>query len=300
MPTPKTKEQANSKYHSYTLFSVTREDRLSRSQRIRDFFKEQPALAYLMAAINLEWTIRRAIVVLSPCPTKVLWKYFESGHIAGWNVYQAAWKKCISRMAKLRVDQTAFANLPYGKILTLAEIVYVGMDRNFRIQKPLGGASVTAKNLETALNLRHTLVHGQKGSLPCDSAKTNFDFLLNASESIAQYVETVLPVVWPEKKNESGIFGRIVRTKCRCQNYEKGKKCPFQMAWDDLEKVKTERVVTFGDAIQYLCFNKNIGDGSNLVKTTITTVEKEKLRRLMKMSFSKSTLKTLLQSITIE
>ena len=45
----------------YTLSSVTQEDRESRSKRIRDFFKEQPALAYLMAAFDFEWTVRRAM-----------------------------------------------------------------------------------------------------------------------------------------------------------------------------------------------------------------------------------------------
>ena len=186
---------------SYTLFSVTQEDRESRSKRIRDFFKEQPALAYLMAAFDFEWTVRRAIVLMSKCPISVIKARLDEKQYSGWNAYQGAWTCCVQ---KTRNDGTP----------TLGRIIFGG-DSSTDISKE------ERATVQAAMNFRNRLVHGIAGSIPADKADEAFDLLLNASKRLSVYVD---------EHNERVMFARAYGPLARCKKCSKRKGCNFQSA----------------------------------------------------------------------
>lgn len=202
---------------SYTLFSVTQEDRESRSKRIRDFFKEQPALAYLMAAFDFEWTVRRAIVLMSKCPISVIKARLNDKRYSGWNAYQDAWTCCVQ---KTRDDGTP----------TLGRIIFGG-DLSTDISKD------ERDTIQAAMDFRNRLVHGIAGSIPADKADEAFYLLLNASRRITTYVN---------EHNKRGMFARAYGPLARCKKCSKRKGCKFQSAKKVAEeqaknrKIKTE------------------------------------------------------------
>ncbi len=187
MSTKQTKKRA-----SYTLFSVTQEDRESRSKRIRDFFKEQPALAYLMAAFDFEWTVRRAIILMSTCPTALVKKAMEVKKVSGLGAYHRCWTNYVQKMRK-------------GTTPNLIEIVF---------DDPKETLSKTEQIhlLEKAMQLRHRLVHGVTGNIPADEAKDLLNMILSASEKITDYIND---------HAEKRMYARVIRRRERCKTCNK-------------------------------------------------------------------------------
>lgn len=184
---------------SYTLFSVTREDRKSRSQRIRGFFQTQPALAYLTAAFDFEWTVRRAILLMSKCPIPVIKARFDIKLYAGWNEYQDAWRCCVQRT---RNDGTP----------TLEQVVFGGLTTGKALKE-------MQASLKKAMVLRHRLVHGLSGSIPTDEADEKFDLLLTASESLTAFVDS---------HADRPMFSIANGPLAKCSKCPKRKRCKFQ------------------------------------------------------------------------
>lgn len=191
-------DNTESKRASYTLFSVTQEDRTKRSARIREFFKVQPALAYLMAAFDFEWTVRRAILLLGKCPIPVIKARFDNKRYAGWSDYQGAWTCCVQ---KTRNDGTP----------TLGRVIFGGPS-DCDISKE------ERASVQKAMEFRNRLVHGLSGSIPADEAKEKFKLLLTASERITNYVDD---------HSERRMFSIANRPLARCNKCPRRKRCKF-------------------------------------------------------------------------
>ncbi len=179
---------------SYTLFFVTRETRESRSRRIRDFFKVQPVLGYLMAVIDFEWTIRRAIVMMSGCPASVIRERLETRKYSGWGAYKDCWRLC--------VEETRNDGIP-----TLEHVVF--------------GDDITAEKQEAiglAFLLRHKVVHGQASSLPKVKANAGLEVLLVASENIVKFVDG---------HYGKSMFSRVYNPRARCKSCPRRTRCRF-------------------------------------------------------------------------
>ncbi len=196
---PQTAESPTIANASYTLYWVTLETRASREQRIREIFAKEPAWGYLMAAFDFEWTIRRAIILMSICPTALVKKSLEIGHVSSLGSYHKCWCKYVKRVLG-------------DSIPDLIDIVFD--DPN---------VALTTKDkirlLEDAMQLRHRLVHGVSGSIPAKLAKDFFETLLTASKKISAYVDT---------HAEKHMNERVIRRQERCDKCEKKRKCPLR------------------------------------------------------------------------
>lgn len=193
---------------SYTLFYVLRETRESRSKRIREFFKIQPVLGYLMAVIDFEWTIRRAIVMMSGCPAGVIKRLLETKKYSGWREYKDCWRICVEEMRGVGMP-------------TLEHVVF--------------GGTITGEKQEAmcaALLLRHRVVHGQESSLPKDKAKEGLEVIIGASENIVQFVD---------KHYGKPMFSRIHKPRIQCSKCLRRLRCRFPQARDEAQTVAEER-----------------------------------------------------------
>ena len=192
-------QDRTSKNASCTLYWVTRETRASRSSRIRDVFEKEPAWGYLMAAFDFEWTVRRAIVLMSTCPTAVLGMAMEARKPSGLLAYNNCWNRYVK---KLRQDE-------------IPDIIDIAFDdfTNRQTQKS------RVDQLNEAMQLRHRLVHGISGSIPAEKASNCFNMLLSASENISAYVDT-----HAEKK----MNDRVIRRQERCNGCQRRKACPLR------------------------------------------------------------------------
>ena len=202
---------------SYTLFSVTKENRQSRSERIRSLFNEQPALGYLLAVFDFEWTVRRAVLLLSKCPITVIKARFESKHYSGWATYQGCWTKCVQ---KTRDDV-----MP-----SLCQIIFA-KDANTDITKEERAL------VQKAMQLRHQLVHGLSGSIPSDKASVFFPLLLMWSERITTFVDGIAT---------KPMFARASNPLSRCMKCKRRNRCRFprerQAANEAAERKKRRRI----------------------------------------------------------
>ena len=202
---------------SYTLFSVTQEDRKSRSQRIRDFFQSQPALAYLIAAFDFEWTVRRAILLLSKCPLSVIKARFDNKRYAGWRDYQGAWTCCVQ---KTRNDGTPIL----GRVI-------LGGPSDCEISKE------ERASVQKAMEFRNRLVHGLSGSIPADEAKEKFKLLLTASERITKFVDD---------HSERRMFSIAYRPLAGCNKCPRRNRCKFP---DDKANAKKAAAIKRGKEV---------------------------------------------------
>ena len=126
------------------------DNQLNRHRAVLAFLtEEQAVIAVILAAINLEWTIRRVI-------DGMLNKQSETrsrDHVSSLEKYKKAWLKAVSAKS--------------GK--TLPEVVGEW------------------KELKDAYQARHDIVHGMQGSIGMDFASPRVRRILAASEAIAKY-----------------------------------------------------------------------------------------------------------------
>ena len=207
-PITKKPTDAETEQASYTLFFVTRETRESRSKRIREFFKLQPVLGYLMAVIDFEWTIRRAIVMMSGCPASVIRERLETKRYSGWGAYKECWRLC--------VEETRADGIP-----TLEHVVFDG-DITVEKQEAIG----------LAFLLRHKVVHGQASSLPKAKANMGLEVLLGASENIVKFVDG---------HYGKSMFSRIYKPRIRCKHCPRQTHCRFPQEKARAEDLAKER-----------------------------------------------------------
>ena len=129
-----------------------RETIQKRQEKIESFLtREHSAVAVIMAAANFEWTLRRAILALGKKPTSELRKDIE--RTSNIDRYKDQW----------------------------AKEVITGI-------KSLPAILPNWSELRTSYNLRHELVHGNKGTTGLGYAKKQTEAFLTASETLNDYV----------------------------------------------------------------------------------------------------------------
>lgn len=204
------KELGQSEMGPYTLFSVTHETRESRSKRIRTLFEKQPVLGFLVAVFDFEWTIRRAIVMMSGCPAMVIKARFDNKDYSGWRHYQDCWRVC--------VKQTRDDDIP-----TLARVVCGGLLEE-------DASEEDKKAIQAAMDLRSRLVHGLSGNLPRSQTDTAFELLMCATERIVNFVE---------ERSGKSMFERLYKPRARCNTCRR--RCEFKQERLDAKKRANEK-----------------------------------------------------------
>ncbi len=184
--------------NSNTLYWVTKERRQERESRIREIFVKEMALGYLMAAIDFEWTIRRAIVLMNTCPTAILKKALEVKRVSGLSTYCECWTKYVQAIRK---DTTP-------NVLAII----------FDSPQAVVPTNDKFKSLQEAMALRHRLVHGVSGGIPVEKGKECFERLLSASKKISEYVDA---------HADKCMQKRVVRRQERCHTCKMKGCCPL-------------------------------------------------------------------------
>ena len=121
-----------------------------RQDKIRSFLPVEPVIAVLLAAADLEWTLRRAIRRFAHKTGNDPGPKFEKA--SGLGTYRECWAKAASPL---------FARLE--------EVV---RDWN---------------SLLTSFDLRHKLIHGAQGTTGASFAKIRVEAILAASAAVAKY-----------------------------------------------------------------------------------------------------------------
>jgi hypothetical protein len=137
-----------------------------RHDRIRSFLTdESAAIAVILAAIDFEWSVRRAILALGSSPTRHIREVVFAGFHGGYANYADAWKQEVSVWLKLSLAQA----IPHWSRL--------------------------ASKHDGAVRLRGQIVHGAQVSISADFARPRVEDWLAAStllESLANQHKTSL------------------------------------------------------------------------------------------------------------
>ena len=126
-----------------------------REQRIRALLNTEPQLAVVLACVNLEWLIRRAVVSLSPKTNREVRDIMKRHRPSGLQGYKEIWKELVSSQ---------------GEHPSLALVV-----SNW-------------ENLLSAAHLRNKLMHGIYSCGP-DYAREKTEVVLLAAHDLTSYCE---------------------------------------------------------------------------------------------------------------
>jgi hypothetical protein len=125
----------------------------NRHRKIRSFLPAEPVIAILLAAIDFEWTVRRAVIALGTSANRdIRDRVLNRCH--GANDYKNAWKTEV----KVRLGKG------------LPEII-----SNWKFLK------------EDAYLLRHQVIHGLRGMPSSRKAAERVDAFLEASKAVASF-----------------------------------------------------------------------------------------------------------------
>ena|SRR3990172_2848427 len=122
-----------------------------RGNRIRRWLSTEPAVSMIMAAVNFEWTVSRAIIILSPKPNMYLRSKLLEVH--GLKKYNELWKAEVSRPSNM---------------------------------KNLTGVVTSWNSVKKAFEMRHKIVHGRDGCT-ANMATSHVEALLKATAEIRDY-----------------------------------------------------------------------------------------------------------------
>lgn len=145
-----------------------------RQQFIRKFIEQdEHAVAVLLAAADCERTIRRAIQILGVTPKKEL-------------AYQLGRRRPAGEASSTDGQKPKF----YGSSIKAYhrawnKEIYKGREIRRRL---LGDVAKDKKNIERAFNLRHELIHGEKGTTGKDYARRQVEVLMEVTRSVDQFV----------------------------------------------------------------------------------------------------------------
>jgi hypothetical protein len=143
-----------------------------RHTRIRAFVTDESAtIAVILAAVDFEWSVRRAILALGTSPTKHIREVVFAKFHGGYGNYADAWKKEVAVWLKQSLDQA----IPHWSRLT---------------DKKVG-----------AVRLRGQIVHGAHVSVSANFASPRVEDWLAAS--------TLLEALANEHR--TSLYKRIVR-----------------------------------------------------------------------------------------
>ena len=147
------------------MFLVSDGSREKRKQIISRITKIDVTVGMLLSAVDLEWTLRRAILKLSGLPTKEVRKRLEGA--CGISSYKAAWKELVC------LGRSGFKSI-------VAIVDDYGKD---------AGAKSLWKSLLKAFSARNIIVHGVKGVIRTEDVVEFTDTLQSATDSLAAYCE---------------------------------------------------------------------------------------------------------------
>lgn len=148
----------------------------SRHDLIKSFLKDDSAtIAVILAAIDFEWTIRRAILALGCSPTKHIRLVVLGKQKGGPDAYKKAWNDEPFKFLGKRIDEA----IPHWSRLT----------------DPVLGA----------LRLRNQIVHGVRGSVSVQLATDKVRDFLKASRCLEKLAQ----------ENNTSLYRKIVRRKTR-------------------------------------------------------------------------------------
>ncbi|NLD88685.1 MAG: hypothetical protein GX633_10585 [Clostridiales bacterium] len=118
----------------------------------------EPFVGVILAAIDFEWTVRRAILALGSSTTKEIKSKTLNANCSGLDAYKKAWNKEVKPLTGKRLDEIV-PEWQYFK--------------------------------ETAYPLRHRLVHGVEGSVTPQYASDRMKAILSASKYIADFADSL-------------------------------------------------------------------------------------------------------------
>ena len=128
----------------------------TRQSKIRSFVKTEPAIAVLLAAMDFEWTVRRAILALGVSPTKAIHAQFGATNSGGLSGLNEHWKLEVT--PRLRIGLPAVVP-DWNQLKTKAFV------------------------------LRHKLIHGVQGNTGINFAGRVVEQILAASSAVAKFAE---------------------------------------------------------------------------------------------------------------
>jgi hypothetical protein len=150
------------------MFLVT-DDLITREDKIRGFIKREPAIAVLLAAADCERTIRRAILALGVTPTLELQHRLGRPRPVGWRAPTPRPKKYASSIKG------------YNEAWS---------DELGHLKQPLlDGVAGSERTLRVAFQLRHDLIHGDKGTTGIGYARKQVERLLEATAKVTAFAE---------------------------------------------------------------------------------------------------------------
>lgn len=146
------------------MFLVTHPPEL-RHRKIGSFLPDEPVIAILLAAVDFEWTVRRAIIALGTNPNKFIRETVLS-RCHGADDYKDAWKDEVK------------SHLGKG----LPEIV-----PDWKFLK------------EQSFVMRHQVIHGVTGMPTSRKAQDRVEAFLAASRSITGYAASQETPIWGKR-----------------------------------------------------------------------------------------------------
>jgi len=152
---------------------LIQDNQSGRHEKIRSYLTDDNAIiAVLLAAIDLEWTLRRTIDAAASKHPLIIEK-LKNSNISGLKRYETEWNKVCVKLHKM---------------------------------KPLNQIVSHWEELDKYYQIRHDIIHGRVGSTGLKYATKRIELILNASVSIA--AEGKLANVDPYKKlARRGLFG---------------------------------------------------------------------------------------------
>lgn len=143
-----------------------------RHDRIRSFLTDESAtIAVILAAVDFEWSVRRAILALGSSPTKHIREVVFAGLHGGYANYADAWKLEVAVWLKQSLAQA----IPHWSRL--------------------------ANRQDGAVRLRGQIVHGSRVSVSADYVRPRVEDWLAAS--------TLLEAL--ANNHQTSLYKRIVR-----------------------------------------------------------------------------------------
>lgn len=153
------------------MFFVS-DSQTQRHARIRAFLTDESAtIAVILAAIDFEWSIRRAILALGSSPTKHIREVVFAGFHGGYLNYEDAWRREVTGWLKPTLPQA----IPHWSRL--------------------------ANKQDGAVRLRGQIVHGAQVSVSADFARSRVEDWLAASALLEALA----------KDHKTSLYKRIVR-----------------------------------------------------------------------------------------
>lgn len=136
-------------------------------------------VGFLLSVFNLEWTLRRMILVFAKCPSVVI--RARLNECSGFWRYCQAWNDCVCKFDKQFGAMTEILGVP----------AYEESKENFITQY---------------LERRHILVHGTKSGIGVATALCGISMLLKVSEKLVEF----------SFKHRRDLFGRLNPRQCVC------------------------------------------------------------------------------------